>query len=63
MTFLETLSGLIYIKSLLILNKPDLPKRSLRHDYKNETYKLRRIVSFELRRLALIRLSIMLHRK
>lgn len=63
MTLLETLSGLIYIKSLLILNKPDLPKRSLRHDYKNETYKLRRIVSFELRRLAFIRLSIMLHRK
>lgn len=63
MTFLETLSGLIYIKSLLILNKPDLPKRSFRHDYKNETYKLRRTVSFELRRLAFIRLSIMLHRK
>lgn len=63
MTFLETLSGLIYIKSLLILNKPDFPKRSLRHDYKNETYKLRRILSFELRRLAFIRLSIMLHRK
>lgn len=63
MIFLEIFFGLIYIKSLFILNKLDLLKWFFRYDYKNEIYKFCCIVLFEFRFFVFICFLIMLYRK